>query len=101
MSNNYQVAETIRQQIGNRAFVMMGAKELVATETSLRFRIGQNSKRITHIHVTLTPDDLYTVEFWRKWNHGLDCVKVAEETGIFFDDLRKSFERNTGLYTSL
>lgn len=97
MSN--QIAQTIASQIGNRAFQMIGAKNLIAHEDGLSFRIGRNSKSVNYVKVTLTPEDLYDIEYGRI--HGLKYTVKASEQGVYCDMLHDSIERNTGLYTSL
>jgi hypothetical protein len=44
-----QVAQTIRDQLGNRFCVMTGAKDFVGSERSLSFRIGRNIRNVTHV----------------------------------------------------
>lgn len=103
---NLEVAKIIAQQIGNKALVMIGAKGLAGDEKSLKFKIGRNPKRITHIRVTLTSLDLYTMEFFRMPR---DLTKITEDTlkpvhtsEMLYDDmLHKCIETHTGLYTSL
>lgn len=99
MTTSLQVAETIRHQIGHQAFVMMGAKHLSGDEKSLQFRIGRNEKGVTHIRVSLASNDLYKVEFFRV--RGIDAKTLATEEGLYAEDLLRSFERNTGLYTRI
>jgi len=96
MSN---VANTIREQIGGGALFMIGAKNLLDHGDALSFRIGRNSKSVNYIKVTLTPADLYDIEFG--WITKNDYKVRATDEGMYFDMLRDSIERNTGLYTSL
>ena len=98
MATDMTVANTIRTQIGGRALMMIGAKDLAGDAKSLRFRIGRNAKTVTHVTVTLTPADLYEIVFIRA--RGSKITEVAREE-IYADDLHRSIERNTGLYTSL
>lgn len=98
MATDMTVANTIREQIGTRAMFMIGAKDLMGDEKSLRFRIGRNAKTVTHVKVTLTPADLYEIVFIRA--RGSKVTEVAREE-IYVEDLHRSIERNTGLYTSL
>jgi hypothetical protein len=97
MSN--QIATTIAAQIGNRAFAMMGAKNLLASERALQFKIGRNAKGVTHVTVTLDPTDTYTVKFDRVRKYV--AKPVAEVEGVYVDSLRSVIESNTGLYLSL
>lgn len=95
-----QVAQTILKQLGGNKFIAMtGAKNIGGTENSLSFKIGSNAKRVTHVKITLTDDDLYDVEYYNI--RGTNFKTVAKSEGIYSDMLRKDFEQNTGLYTSL
>ena len=107
MSN---VANIIAEQIGSRAFVMMGAKNLMGGESHLQFKIGANSKKVTHITVTLTDADLYTVRFDKVTKIGFNAktgavtggVKtLAEVERVEVSQLREIITANTGLYLSL
>jgi len=94
-----QVATIIRDQIGGKALYMIGAKNLLASENSLSFKIMRNSKGVSHIRITLTPMDEYDMEF-------LSCragtIKTKSEIkGRHFNELCKAIELNTGLYTKL
>ncbi len=93
------VAKTIANQIGNGALFMIGAKNLAGDDNSLSFKIGRNSKSVTHIRVTLNSLDLYDVEFLRCNKNGIKKVSVA--SGVYNDMLNSIIETHTGLYTSL
>lgn len=93
------VAKTIADQIGGRAFYMIGAKNLVNHGDALSFKVGRNSKSVNYVKVTLTPADLYDVEYGWVTKKGYK-VRATDE-GIYCDMLHDSIERNTGLYTSL
>ena len=99
MTTNTTTARTIAEQIGSKAFFMIGAKNLVASENGLTFKVGRNTKGVSHIRVTLTPEDLYKMEFISV--RGTSVKTKAEVEGIYFDMLNKMIEANTGLYTSL
>jgi hypothetical protein len=63
-SVNKEVSETILQQLGGRRFIVMtGAKDFVAIDNGLRFRIGKNSSRANIVKVILQGDDTYTMQF--------------------------------------
>jgi len=94
-----EVANTIRAQLGNGAFVMMGAKNLVGSENSLRWKVGRNAKRVSLVEVELAPDDTYTVRFYRV--RGFDCNLLSEVEMVYADSLKRVIESNTGLYLSL
>ena len=93
------IAKTIAEQIGNKAFFMIGAKNLLAHDDALSFKIGRNSKSVNYIKVTLNAADLYDITFSWVTKNG-EKIRSSEE-GIYFDMLHGAIERNTGMYTSL
>ena len=94
-----EIAKEIRRQIGNRAFFMMGGKNLIASEDALTWKIGRNAKNVTHVTVTLDPSDTYTIKFQRV--HGLKVTDKGELSMVYADQLHALIEENTGLYLSL
>jgi hypothetical protein len=79
------VANTIRDQLGRRFAVMTGAKNWLGSDNSLSFKIGRNARGITHVRVTLRPDDLYNVEFLACRGSSVDLKTVAG--GVYADRL--------------
>ena len=100
---NVEIANTIRSQIGHGTLFMMGAKNLVATETGLTFRIGRNAKSVSHVMITLEPSDTYTVEFRRVRNskNGITNKLVNSFDDVYADMLHTVLESGTGLATHL
>jgi len=100
-------ATTILQQIGGKALYMIGAKgkPMIALENGVIFKVGRNSKRVNKIKILLNAMDTYDIEYWYNafsLKTYTDKSKlISEDKGIYFDGLRGSIERNTGLYTSL
>lgn len=95
-----EIARTILEQLGGNQFAMMtGAKNFIAAEKGLSFKVGRNSKSVSHVRITLDPDDTYSVEFIRVRAGKL--TQVAKETGVYCDMLQNIFTEHTGLYTSL
>ena len=92
------VANTISQQIGARAFFMMGTRQKLGDADSLRFDI-RGSARGNRICVTLDASDTYTVQLLKV--RGLHAGVVAENSGIYCDGLRQVIEGMTGLALSL
>ena len=92
------VANTIKDQIGRQALLMLGATCFVGDAKSLRFRI-KGSKVGQLIIITLDPSDTYTVEVVKI--RGLDYKVAASREGVYFDGLNQTIEALTGLYTSL
>lgn len=96
------VPQTIANQIGNRAFVMMGARELLADDRTLYFRVGKNAKGVNKVSVTLDWTDTYTVTFFRQSGAPMFAVRtVSEVSMVYAEDLRRVLESGTGLYLSL
>lgn len=93
------VGQTIYNQIGQRAFAMMGAKTVVTMPNGLHWKVGKNSKKVTHVMVTLDPSDTYTVGFYRQSRGDLKQLKNVE--GVYVDMLHETIQNNTGLYLSL
>ena len=93
------IANTIRDQIGRPACAMIGAKNFVGGKYELSFKIGRNPKRVSHIRVRLSPDDLYEVEFIRV--RGIKVETVKEWFGVHAESLLTVIESSTGLRTSL
>lgn len=96
------VANTILDQLGGRRFIAMtGAKNFVGSETSLSMTLpGSLTKgRINKLRITLTPDDLYTVEafVFRKY----ELIPKGTTEGVYTDSLRGVFTAMTGLDTHL
>ena len=93
------IPKEIYNQIGSKAFYMLGAKNIVALSNyTLAFRI-RGSKKVNYVKVTLNSLDLYDVEYGKI--HASKYKVVSEDKGIYNDMLLKSIERNTGLYTRL
>lgn len=92
-----EVAKTILQQLGGKQFQMMtGAKNFVADENSLQFKIGSNAKRVGYVRIQLDPDDTYTVQFTSS-----SGKLIKELDMIYADQLQSVFTDYTGMYTRL
>lgn len=95
------IAQTIYEQLGADRFAFMtGAKNIVGLDEGLMFSIPRNQSPYNKVRITLTPDDLYNVEFF-KMNRLGDISKQAGYPGMYADQLRALFTRVTGLETSL
>ena len=99
LDEGMQVAKTIQKQLGQKAFVMMGAKNLVGGKDYLSFKIGRNSKGVNYIKITLTPMDLYDIEFGAI--RGTTYKVKYEAKGVYADMMHKIIEDNTGMYLKL
>ena len=74
---------------------------MMALESGLQFSIpGKSAKDgINRVRILLTPADTYTVEYLKIRGTSVQSILVEED--IYFDGLINSFERATGLATSL
>ena len=93
-----EVAKIIVEQLGGYHFKMMtGARDFVGGEDFVQFSLPADLTHngISKVRITLTPMDVYQVEFYA----GLALVLTRDD--IYCDTLRDMFERVTGLYTSL
>lgn len=95
------VANTILAQLGgNRFCAMTGAKNLLGDAASLMFDIGRGAtNKANKVRVTLTPADVYTVEFFNYRSLTLKTVGKIED--VYAEDLQRVFTAETGLYTRL
>ena len=97
-----RIARTIIDQLGGGRFqVMTGAKNFMALDSGLSFKLPSSFavNGINYVRVTLTPMDDYTVEFMRV--RGLKVTTVNTREGVYCDVLAEVFERVTGLRTRL
>lgn len=99
MTDTMAVANTIRDQVGGRALFMLGARDLLGSADSLKFRVARNDKGVTHVVIKLDPSDTYTVEFFAV--RGLKCREIASVPFVYADSLNRVIESHTGLRTSL
>lgn len=90
------IADIIAQQIGQRAFFMMGARNFQHTKNGLMFSCMLNGKGVRSVEVRLDPSDTYTVVF-----RSLRGQVVAEVADVYVESLHGVIESNTGLYLSL
>jgi len=95
-----RVAKTILQQLGGNKFIAMtGAKNFGSSRNSLQFKIGRNSKSISHVIITLKSSDLYDVEFIRMRGTSRKVVKKLK--GVYGDMLPQIFKKYTGMNVRL
>jgi len=103
-----EIANEIIRQLGGRKFtVMTGARDYMAIDDGLTFRIPGTSTKshINRVRVILDPSDTYTVSFWnyrkQKNIHTPSMKKIAEHSMIYYDGLQQIFTAETGLDTHL
>lgn len=95
-----EIARTILSQLGRGFSIITGAKNFVAMESGLSFRVpAQKGKGVNHVEITLTPADLYDVTF--RSIRGTTVKVKSQVEGVYFDQLLDVFENATGLYATL
>jgi hypothetical protein len=101
--SDQEIAQTILQQLGGSRFTTMtGAKSYTSIEKGLMFQLpsGFAKNGINKVRIYLTPQDTYTVEFW-KIGPKLKLSHISTHENIYADSLRELFESQTGLYLTL
>ncbi len=100
--SNYQVANTILQQLGGHRFIVMtGAHTLAEIDKGLSFRISSRmtKNKANAIKIVLDPSDTYTVKFIKLSKTKMTVVE--EYSDVYCDSLQRIFTDATGMYTSL
>jgi len=84
----------------NRLVIMIGAKDFMRSdeESFISFKFPR-SNSINYCKLSLTADDLYTLELG--YIHSMNYTVRKELKGLFFDQLKGIFEDETKLYLSL
>jgi hypothetical protein len=95
-----EVAQTILEQLGGKAFTMItGSKNLTAIENGLRMTPGRNPKGVQMVEVILDGNDTYTVTSYQRSQDTF--TELAKEEMVYDTQLQDIFESLTGLYTTL
>ena len=93
-----QTAQTIMNQIGNKALVMIGAKNFNFGQAGLSMKIA--SKKANYLTINYDRgEDLYSMHFQKL--RGPEFKTVGQYTGIYCDQLCKIIREVTGLATNL
>lgn len=100
------VAKTILEQLGGHRFIAMtGAKDFVAENSALTFKIGRNYKQINHVRIYLNASDLYDMTFSQvrkqKGIGAFSYKQIDSYDNVYFDQLQDLFTKATGMYTKL
>jgi hypothetical protein len=101
---NPEIAKEILRQLGGNKFIAMtGARNFIAINNGLSFRLpgggGFCKDGINIVQIVLDPSDTYTVTFKRV--RGNTLREIARVEDVYNDNLRCVFETHTGLRTSL
>lgn len=103
MNRNVEIANTIIQQLGHstaRMGLMIGAHTFTAGENNVTFKFKARAKNGSNcVRITLNPSDTYTVEFISL--RGMSIKTKGSNEGMYAEDLKTLFERETGLYLSI
>ena len=104
MTTDMTVAKTILAQLGGGRFVAMtGARHMTGSANSLSFGLPRfPGVKVNKVKITLTPMDLYDVEFYRINVRAKDpCKLIERHEGVYDDMLQNVFTSATGLATRL
>ena len=98
------VAKIILQQLGGARFrLMTGAKNFIAIENGLQFKLPSTSHfvrdGINSVRIVLNGNDLYNIQFHKI--RGTSVKLIADLSDIFCEDLQEVFTKYTGLNTHL
>jgi hypothetical protein len=90
------VPEYILEQLGGKRFgSMIGTTNLIEGKNSLSFKVMQNPKEVTHLHIVLNEFDLFDVEFLNVSNAGVETL--TKINSVYPDNLQRVFAYGTGL----
>lgn len=101
------VARTIRMQLGPVTCMMLGARNFLhghneANEPFLRFDV-QGSPKVSRVAISLAPSDTYTVTSYQ-WDRSgpiPEMKVIAQDAGIYHDQMHATIKDHTGLDTRL
>ena len=103
-----EVANEIIRQLGGTKFrVMTGARDFMAIENGLAFKLSETmtKNKASRVRIVLDPTDTYTVSFWRyrrqKSPGKSPMTIISEHELVYFDGLEQLFTAETGLDTYL
>lgn len=102
--SNYdlQVANTILAQLGGSKFIAMtGVKNLVGSKDSLTMKLPKCGVKAKWLRITLNSLDLYDMEFITQKGKFGDIETVKSFENLYADQMVKSFEQTTKMYTKL
>lgn len=99
---NLQVATTILRQLGGARFMAMtGCRNPAGGANYLSLKLRRNKSGAGYLKVTLTPEDVYTMEFIKYNTKTFEPEVKVQKEGVYCDNLEEVFTEVTGLYTRL
>jgi hypothetical protein len=95
------IAETILNQLGGNLFIVMtGSKNFVkVADNGIGMQLRKNKSKASHLRITLTPNDTYTMEFIKCTSKDLKTLEKYED--VYNTELRGIFESATGMFTKI
>jgi len=97
-----QLASTHSGNGIGRLHAMVGAKDFVTDIEGRNVQFGFKScRKANKCRLTLTRDDLYTIEFFKFNRRTFDCPCVETVKGLNFTQLTEIFENFTGLFLTI
>jgi len=101
-----ETAKTILSQLGGNKFIAMtGAKQLVALDNGIRFKIGRNATSTNTVTIELNGKDLYNMKFERvsmsRKTYDITRKVINFKDDVYCDQMANMFTEVTGMYTHL
>ena len=93
------IAQTIVSQLGPKALLMIGAKNLMAGKEYLQMKLGRNAGGWNVLKIALNGLDLYDMTFYRIRKLKITSEKTIDN--IYCDQLHDIIENETGMRTNL
>lgn len=90
-----EIAKTILEQLGGNKFIVMtGAKNLLAHEAGLSFKLPSRFAKsgINYVEISLDPNDTYIMYFGKIFKHTI--TDIITYTDVYFDGLQSMFTEN-------
>ncbi len=100
MSHNQVIANEIIKQLGgfNKVNTMVGLKDVLAVTNGVSFKIKVAAKA-NFCKITLNQYDTYDIVFMKI--RGFESKTIAEVSDVYCDQLKKTIEKEMGVYLSL
>ncbi|KWN11726.1 hypothetical protein WT83_19230 [Burkholderia territorii] len=104
IGDSRELAHAILEHLGGKRFLAMtGARDLLAIEAGLSFRLPSRLARdnITHVTIQIELKPSYSISFERVSVAERSIEQVRSLSGVTPDELQASFQEVTGLAPSL
>ena len=97
----FQVANTIFQQLGGNRFAVMTGAAFILRDDGLNLKLPARLTKngINVVRITLMPTDTYSVSFEKITTR--QFKQLSEHHDVYCDEIRELFERETGMATRI